>query len=56
MNGAAVGVLESGEPIRLEGGSRRGEHLWKWSIAAALLGLFSEMLLLSHPMWRRGTA
>lgn len=56
MNGAAVGVLENGEPIRLEGGSRRGEHLWKWSIAAALLGLFSEMLLLSHPMWRRGTA
>ncbi len=56
MGNAAVRVLSVGEPIRLEGGARRGERLWKWAILGVLLGLTAEMALLAAPNWRRAAA
>ncbi|MBI1347751.1 VWA domain-containing protein [bacterium] len=53
---SSVGVLEQGEPIRLEGGSRRGERLWRWSILASLFGLCGEMLILGTSGGRKETA
>lgn len=49
---APVLVLNVGEPIRLEGGVRRGERLWQWGLLAVLLGLTSEMAVLGGS--RRG--
>lgn len=56
MGNSAVRVLSVGEPIRLEGGARRGEQLWKWAILGVLLGLTAEMALLGAPNWWRAAA
>jgi hypothetical protein len=45
-----VRILAADEPIRLEGGARRGQDLWKffgWSVLGCLL---FEMLVLASPM------
>lgn len=45
-----VRVLAADEPIRVEGGSRRGQHLWKlfgWCVMACLL---LEQLILAWPL------
>ena len=50
-----VRILAADEPIRLEGGSRRGQDLWKlfgWSV---LICLLFEMLVLASPMLGKKT-
>lgn len=51
-----IAVLGVGEPIRLEGGARRGERLWQWSLLGVLLGLAAEMVLLGNSQVKRGAA
>ncbi len=51
----AVRVLAANEPIRLEGGARRGQDLWKafaWCVLACLL---VEKLILAWPMLRKAS-
>ena len=48
-----VRILAADEPIRLEGGARRGQDLWKlcgWCVLGCLL---LEMMVLARPMLRK---
>ncbi|OYW19829.1 MAG: hypothetical protein B7Z55_08185, partial [Planctomycetales bacterium 12-60-4] len=56
VGNAPVRVLSVGEPIRLEGGARRAERLWKWAILGVLMGLLAEMALVGAPSWWRTAA
>jgi hypothetical protein len=44
------------EPLSLDGARLRGQNLWKWLMALALLTLLLEMLLLAWPALRRERA
>jgi hypothetical protein len=55
IGGRPVGLLSVGEPIRLTGGSRRGEGLWSYGILGVLLALLGEMVVLAAPLTNRGT-
>lgn len=53
---ADIRLLNVGEPLRIEGGSRRLERLWTWGIGAVLIGLLAEMTILAAPHARREPA
>ena len=48
LGSAAVRWVAKGEPIRLEGATVRGQEFWKWLMAAALVGLFFELVVLAR--------
>jgi hypothetical protein len=48
--------IGSGDSIRLTAGPAAARDLWKWIMAAVLLGLFAETAILAWPLARRGKA
>ncbi|MEI8019608.1 MAG: hypothetical protein WCH39_15490, partial [Schlesneria sp.] len=50
-----VRILAADEPIRLEGGARRGQDLWKLCGWCVLGCLMLEMMVLAGPMLRKKT-
>lgn len=48
-----IRILDAGEAIDLQGGTRRGQGFWQWCLVAMLVGLIMEMGLLSWPTRRR---
>jgi hypothetical protein len=53
---SGIRVLGVDEPLRLEGGRRRGQSLWKWCAAAMLALLLIEMAVLSAPAFSQERA
>jgi hypothetical protein len=51
LSSDGIRVLAADEPLRLEGGVRRGGSLWKWCAGAMLGVLLAEMLVLAA--WQR---
>ncbi len=51
-----IRILDAGETISLEGASQPGRGLGKWSLLTVLIGLLSEMAILSAPVWKRSEA
>jgi hypothetical protein len=45
---ASVRWVARGEPIRLEGAAVQGQEIWKWLMAAALVGLLLELAILAR--------
>jgi hypothetical protein len=56
LAGSDVRVLAVDELPRVEGGSRRGQSLWKTLLAGMLGLLLVEMAVLAWPVWRKGAA
>ena len=48
--------IGSADSIRLTAGPAAARDLWKWLMAAVLLGLFAESAILAWPLARRGPA
>jgi len=53
---SGIRMLGVDEPLRLEGGLRRGQSLWKWCAGAMLAVLLLEMTVLAAPRFQREAA